>query len=169
AAGPQAYEEDGGFGVSLEAVDQSLSLRGRSGEHVDPATALLQYVTEEVDHLDELGEDQRLLAGLLNLLDELNERLELPGTSPQAVRVARNERWMAADLLQFGDRRQRVHRCGTPFTDLLNGGSALCGQDVAIEGDLLVCQLAVAGNLNLVRQLGCDIALATAEYEWSDA
>ena len=117
---------------------------------------------EELQHLHELGEEQDLVAGSQDGLEQLEERLGLARNA-----VVADEPWMAANLAQAGERCQDVH-LGLGHTLLLHGlhnllaAAAQLGQ---VQFALIVVQFAVAALLDAVRQILGHLLLEAAQHD----
>ena len=62
SGGAEAEEEGAGVGVILEGLDDGLAFLGIAGEDMGGDAALDAFGFEEFEHLDELAEDENLLA-----------------------------------------------------------------------------------------------------------
>src|SRR4051794_33132307 len=79
AASFQTDEEDGNGGIILKAIHDFLTLFGRAIEIAEWNLELLQAFTDEVQHRDELAEDEDAMFAVDRFLEELVQKVQLGG------------------------------------------------------------------------------------------
>src|SRR5204863_3237474 len=77
AAGFQADQEDWNRGIALEAIDDFLTLLGRAVEIAEWNLELPQAFAHEVQHRNELAEDQDAMFAVDRFLEELVKEVQL--------------------------------------------------------------------------------------------
>src|SRR6266567_2945729 len=75
----QADQEDGNRGIALEAIHNFLTLFGRAIEIAEWNLELLQAFTDEMQHRDELAEDEHAMFAVDRFLEELVQEVQLGG------------------------------------------------------------------------------------------
>src|SRR5438094_223964 len=76
AAGFQADQEDWNRGIALEAIHDFLTLFGRAVEIAEWNLELLQAFANEVQHRDELAEDEDAVFAVNRFLEEFVEQVQ---------------------------------------------------------------------------------------------
>ena len=158
----ERQEEHARFRVGLEGIDHFHAPLGLAGQDVGLDPPLTAGGLQELQHLHELGEQQDLVAGSQDGLEQFEKGLGLARNA-----VVADEPGMAADLTQAGERRQDVH-LGLGHTLLLHGlhhllaAAAQLGQ---VQLALIVVQLAVAAFLDAVGQVLGHLLLHAAQHD----
>ena len=120
---------------------------------------------QQVAHLAELGEHQRPLVDVEQLVDELVEAGELAGATGQPGAVLERLGGMVADLLEPGQRRQHPTSPLHPLEIL--GVEQQLVDDLLVERRLLAGELGEGDLLDLVGQVGQQpaVGLGAAQHE----
>ena len=169
APGLERHQEQRGSGTILELGDEPVAagLRHRPVEERHrPPEALGDVPAQQRPHLDELGEHQRPLADVDELVDELVEAGQLAGAAVQSGIVAERMDGVVADLLELGEGGE--HDRAALHALVVIGGFEQFVDDVLVEHRLLAGEAGPGDLLDLVGQLGHELAigLGTAQHEW---
>src|SRR5436305_2207994 len=132
AASFQADQENGNRGIALEAIHDFLTLFGRAVEIAEWNLKLLQGFANEVQHRDELAEDEDAVFAVNRFLEELVEQVQL---CRGLFLIDADEAQIAADLTQTEQASKHLH-------PLCAGGHILAG---TAETLLDLAQLRVIG------------------------
>jgi hypothetical protein len=126
ASRTQAEEEDGGVWIFLKGLDDRLPLLRFAREDVGWNLALAAFGLQNLEHLDELAEDEDLLSFSQQWLQQFEQRLGLAGRTVVAYQFR-----MAADLAQARETSEDVNLAfveslfGHRLQDLLAGAAQL--------------------------------------------
>src|SRR5438128_5488354 len=110
AAGFQADQEDWNRGIALEAIHDFLTLFGRAIEIAEWNLELLQAFANEVQHRDELAEDENAVFAVDRFLEELVEKVQLGGG---LFLIDADEAQIAAHLAQTEQTSEHHHPLGS--------------------------------------------------------
>ena len=147
---------------SWKACTTSPRLRGLAGEHEVGAAALLEFGLENLEHLDELREDEHLVPGGVERLEQLEERR---GLARAEALLAAGERGMAANLAQAGERGEDVHArlAGRRVERGKRLAAALQFREVELA--LALGELAIDALLDAVGQILRDLLFQAAQHD----
>src|SRR6476660_2408810 len=106
AASFQTDQEDGNRGIALEAIHDFLTLLGRAIEIAEWNLKLLQAFTDEVQHRDELAEDEDAVVAVDRFLEELVEEVQLGGG---LFLIDADETQITTDLAQTEQTSEHLH------------------------------------------------------------
>src|SRR5205823_4960281 len=106
AAGFQADQEDGNRGIALEAIHDFLTLLGRTVEVAEWNFEVLQAFANEVQHRDELAEDQDAVFAINRFLEEFVEQVQL---CRGLFLIDADEPYIATDLAQTEQASKHLH------------------------------------------------------------
>ncbi len=79
AGGLEREKENGRLLAIVERLDDFTALGGLAGEDEIGAAAFLEFGLEDLEHLDELGEDEDLVAAGVERLEDVEKRGGLAG------------------------------------------------------------------------------------------
>src|SRR5213083_2518087 len=106
----QADQEDWNRGIALEAIHDFLTLFGRAVEIAEWNLELLQAFANEMQHRDELAEDEDAVFAVDRFLEELVEEVQLGGG---LFLIDTDEAQIAAHLAQTEQTGEHLHPLGT--------------------------------------------------------
>src|SRR5438094_7617016 len=106
AASFQADQEDWNRGIALEAIHDFLTLFGRAVKIAEWNLELLQAFANEVQHRDELAEDEDAVFAVDRFLKEFVEEVELGGG---LFLINADDAQIATDLAQTEQTSEHLH------------------------------------------------------------
>ena len=110
AAGFQTDQEDWNRGIALEAIHDFLTLFGRAIEIAEWNLELLQAFADEVQHRDELAEDEDAMFAVDRFLEEFVQEVQLCGG---LFLIDADEAQIATDLAQTEQTSEHLHSLRT--------------------------------------------------------
>ena len=168
---PPAFSDTSSSGDAvpgLELVDHPVAAglgHATVQERRRQAEPLVEVALQQQAHLAELGEHQRLLAGVEQVGDQLVEagQLARPAGEPRAV--AERVRRVVADLLETGQRGQ--HQAAALHAGGLLGVGQQLVDDALVHAGLLAGERRPRDLLDLVGQVGHQrlVGLGAAQQE----
>jgi len=169
-AGGFEREEEDGFGfVGLELLDEFGAVFGGAGEHEVLDAVALKAVADQLEHFDELAENEDLVAFVPELFDAFEEGVEF-GAGEVAVRGV-DERGVAADLAEAEEAREDVEADGDEVAVV--GDAEELGARALEFGVVELALFAFEFDDEVVfrarREIGRGLGLGAAEEEVADA
>ena len=137
-------------------------MRGLAGEHEVGTAPFLQLGLENLEHFDELGEDEDLVAAGVERLKQFEKR---GGLARAEALLAPGERGMTANLAQAGERGEDMHARLAGRRVERGEGLAAALQFGEIEFALALGEFAIEAFLDAVGQVLRDLFLQATKHD----